>query len=133
MSTEKKITAELLGRPASVNSNLRRFHGFEDEINLVSCEVSFDADPSSPQRDLLQLQPQLFGCTLTVDLNTPRMTVLSQLSINRSHKTPVDKAHEYQIESPQSELLPLLRYDVALTSQLEREPWDEPASADHWL
>lgn len=126
----QKVAAEQLGRPTSVNSELRRFHGFEDEINLVSCEVSFDADPSSPQRDLLQLQPQLFGCTLTVDLNTPRMIVPGQLSINRSHKTPVDKAREYQIESPQPELLPLLRYDVALTSQLEREPWDESASME---
>lgn len=129
-----------IGRSSLTGSDSRRFYGLEGDINFVNCEVSFEADPSNPQRDLLQLQPQLFGCTLVVDLNTPRMTGLGQLSINRSHKDPLDKASDYEIDSPPSELLPLLEYDVILNSQVEREPWDELASAvpigcnmDHFL
>lgn len=129
-----------IGRSSLADSDSRRFYGLEGDINFVHCEVSFEADPSNPQRDLLQLQPQLFGCTLVVDLNTPRMTGLGQLSINRSHKDPLDKAGDYEIDSPPPDLLPLLEYDVILNSQVEREPWDELASAltigcnmDHFL
>lgn len=34
------------------------------ELRTVKCELSFDTDPSSPQRDLYQLQPRLFGLEL---------------------------------------------------------------------
>ena len=127
---ECKPERNKVGRSSPTGSELRRFYGLEDDINFINCEVSFEADPSSPQRDLLQLQPQLFGCTLVVDLNTPRMTGLGQLSINRSQKDPLDKAHDYEIDSPPPELLPLLEYDVILDSQVEHEPWDELASAE---
>jgi len=36
------------------------------KLETVSCELSFDADPSSPERELYQLQPRLFGCQLSV-------------------------------------------------------------------
>lgn len=35
------------------------------QVDSISCEFSFDADPSSPQREVYQLQPRLFGCQLT--------------------------------------------------------------------
>lgn len=36
-----------------------------DRLTSVSCELFFDIDPSSPQRDLMQLQPRLFSYSLT--------------------------------------------------------------------
>jgi predicted ATPase len=36
-----------------------------NRIREIACEVSFDADPSSPQRDTLQIQPRLFSAQLT--------------------------------------------------------------------
>src|SRR5207249_3223618 len=36
------------------------------KLEKVSCELSFDADPSSPERELYQLQPRLFGCQVSV-------------------------------------------------------------------
>jgi predicted ATPase len=33
-------------------------------LEVVRCELSFDTDPSSPQRDFYQLQPRLFGLQL---------------------------------------------------------------------
>jgi len=111
-------------------SIIRKLRKLEDNLNSVSCEISFEAEPSSPQRDLFQLQPQLFGCNMTVDLDTPRATGVGQLSINRSQKAPLDKADEYHIKSPPLELLSMLEYDVALNSQLDRESWDEPVTAE---
>jgi len=122
--------SKLLDRHTPINSDLRISYGFEDEIDLISCEVSFEADPSSPQRDLLQLQPQLFGFNMKVNLNTPRATGLGQLSINRSQKALLDKVNEYHIESPPPALLSMLEYDVTLNSQLDRESWDEPVSME---
>lgn len=39
----------------------RRFN----QLKSVTCEVSFDVDPTGPQRDLMQLQPRLFGCSVS--------------------------------------------------------------------
>ena len=36
-----------------------------NQLQEISCEVSFDADPSSSQRDLLQIQPRLFATQLS--------------------------------------------------------------------
>lgn len=35
------------------------------KLQEVACEISFDADPSSPERDLLQIQPRLFASQLS--------------------------------------------------------------------
>lgn len=36
-----------------------------NQLQEIACEISFDADPSSSQRDLLQIQPRLFASQLS--------------------------------------------------------------------
>ena len=36
-----------------------------DRLQEIDCEISFDADPSSTERDLLQIQPRLFSTRLS--------------------------------------------------------------------
>ena len=40
------------------------FSRFADQIRDVTCEIAFDADPSSPERETLQTQPRLFSSQL---------------------------------------------------------------------
>src|SRR5688500_597339 len=37
-----------------------------DSIKEISCKLAFDTNPGSPERDLYQLQPQLFLFTMSV-------------------------------------------------------------------
>lgn len=58
------------------------------QIDSIGCELSFDADPSSPQREIYQLQPRLFGCQLTASSSHPdgeRMkTRTASISVSRA-------------------------------------------------
>lgn len=40
------------------------FSRLADQIREVTCEISFDANPSSPERETLQIQPRLFSSQL---------------------------------------------------------------------
>ncbi len=53
--------------PARQRSALSRaLYGYRpDQLQEISCEISFDADPSSPQRDIYQIQPRLFATQLS--------------------------------------------------------------------
>ena len=58
------------GRPAFPDASSMRGEPFfyryhEGPVENVACELSFDADPSSPRRDVLQLQPRLFSAILS--------------------------------------------------------------------
>ncbi|HIP71342.1 MAG TPA: DUF3696 domain-containing protein, partial [Anaerolineae bacterium] len=110
-------------------SDSRIYYGAGNDLKTVACELSFEADPSNPQRDLLQLHPQLFGCTLDAELNDPR-TGRARLSVNRAQRDPTEKAADYQIEDAPAELLPLLEYDVALDAPGERDFWDDLVSVE---
>ena len=124
---------------SGADPELSAYFGLEKDLKSVACDIFFEADPSDPHRDLLQLQPQLFGCTLAVDLKTPRIAGVGRLSINRS-PDPEIKTRDYGIENVRSELRSMLEYDLSLESQMEREPWDDMASSklvgcdmDHFL
>ena len=58
------------------------------QFQEVSCELSFDADPSSSQRDLFQIQPRLFAmqlsCTVRDEDNVDQK---AEISIHLSDKT----------------------------------------------
>jgi predicted ATPase len=125
----QQIGSRLMGAPA-IDPDLRRFYGMEESLKSVACEVSFEVDPSDPQRDLLQLQPRLFGCTLEVSLELPRESGAARLSVSRATTDPGSKASDYEIEEVSPELLSLLEYDVSLQTNVEREPWDDLVNAD---
>ena len=110
-------------------SDARIYYGARSDLKTVACELSFEADPSSPQRDLLQLHPQLFGCTLDAESNDPR-TGRARLSVNRAQKDPTEKAADFQIKDAPAELLSLLEYDVVLDAPGERDFWDDLVSVE---
>ena len=54
-----------------------------DFLNSVACEVSFDTNPGSPQREIYQLQPRLFSLRLEASLRGEDHTdVNSTISIS---------------------------------------------------
>lgn len=42
-----------------------------EQIQEVTCEIAFDADPSSPERETLQIRPRLFSSQLTAVVRDP--------------------------------------------------------------
>jgi predicted ATPase len=58
------------------------------QIDSLGCELSFDADPSSPERDIYQLRPRLFGCQVTTSSSSPdgeaTKTRTASISVSRA-------------------------------------------------
>lgn len=92
-----------------------RWRRVADRLENVSCEISFDVDPSSPQRDLLQLQPRLFGCTMSCLTRTEdNIDVRSSITVSRARQQ-TDKSRMLEIPEPDDEVtLSSLEYDVEL-------------------
>lgn len=58
-----------------------------NQFHEVACEISFDSDPSSTQRDLFQIQPRLFAAQLTcVSRDEDNIDQCSDISIHQSSK-----------------------------------------------
>lgn len=73
-SESDQITIKCTCRPLA-NQDARRsqfapraamyYGSHTNQIQEIACEISFDADPSSSQRDLFQIQPRLFAVQLS--------------------------------------------------------------------
>lgn len=86
----------------------------------ISCDVSFDVDPSSPQQDLLQLNPLLFASNISSIYQTDdSLEHRASIQITRS-KPYAEKFRELDIEEPDDEITKQsLAYDLELdTSSL---------------
>ena len=56
-----------------------------NQLREVSCEISFDADPSSSQRDLFQIQPRLFATQLScLSRDEDNIDQKTEISIHQS-------------------------------------------------
>ena len=89
-------------KPTHANTALRRgqrltaaqrvvFSPTADSLNSVSCEVSFDTNPGSPQREIYQLQPRLFGLRLESSLRGEDfIDVNSEISISHASASGFD-------------------------------------------
>jgi len=101
-----------------------------DRIRRVSYEVSFDANPSSPERELYQLQPRLFGCRMScVALGEDGTDLQSSITVNRS--TQADKLTPYGISDLENDIARLsLDLDVTLDEEALKEIRDDLASAE---
>ena len=87
--------------------------GFANErLQNVSCELSFDVDPSSSQRDLMQLQPRLFGCSVSC-LTRTRDSV-DVRSVLRAARAGQPMAKVPQVPDLDSETARSLDYDIEL-------------------
>lgn len=61
------------------------FGARSNPLQEIACEISFDADPSSSQRDLFQIQPQLFATQLScVSRDEDNMDQKADMIIRRS-------------------------------------------------
>ena len=99
-------------------------------VKRAACEITFDADPSDPKRDLLQLQPQLFSCQLS---STSRDedgadSLASITIIRRSSLFSDDSQKEKWLEAARDNTIARnsLNYEIVLdeTSVAElREAW----------
>ncbi|MCG7969981.1 MAG: DUF3696 domain-containing protein [Candidatus Thiodiazotropha taylori] len=71
-----------------------------NQLQEIACEISFDADPSSSQRDLFQIQPRLFATQLScVSRDEDNIDQKADISIHQSSKSiseieGVDRATE---------------------------------------
>ena len=86
-----------------------------NQIQEVACEVFFDADPSSPQRDLFQIQPRLFAtqlsCTSRDDENLDQ---IADILIRHTSK-PISEIDGVDAVSDMDDKLRIgLAYDVDL-------------------
>ncbi len=58
-----------------------------NQLQEIACEISFDADPSSSQRDLFQIQPRLFATQLScVSRDEDNVDQRADISIHHSIK-----------------------------------------------
>jgi len=89
--------------------------GRDETLEKVECEVSFDTDPGSPQREIYQLQPRLFSIRMfVITRGESYEEILSSISISHSTGTDPDisdKLSRFR-EPPESEAIRLgLGYD----------------------
>lgn len=98
-------------------------------LERVSYSMSFGPDPSDDQRELTQLQPTLFGCTITCVARTrDGAGIRARLAAKRSESEKLQHLH---VPQPDSEaVLASLDYDVTLDNVSQRELRDELTSAE---
>ncbi len=109
-----------------------RFSGpVMDSIKEVSCRLSFDADPGSPDRDLFQLQPQLFLFTMSVVILTEDKTDRRyELTVSRS-PSGGHKIVALEVEEPNNEVTRAsLEYDIVLDEGSLAELREELVTAE---
>jgi predicted ATPase len=106
-----------------------------DRIRRVACELAFDANPDSPQRELYQLQPQLFSCRVsTAALSEDNVDVRSWIEVRRAtlfgdavgeklRRLPAE-------ESPNEPVRQSLELDVSLDPESLDDIRDDYATAE---
>ena len=86
-----------------------------NQLQEIACEISFDADPSSSQRDLFQIQPRLFATHLScVSRDEDNVDQKADLSIHHSNKA-ISEIYEVDGSSDiDDQLRASLAYEVEL-------------------
>ena len=102
-----------------------------NSLKKVSCRLSFDADPGSPERDVSQLQPQLFLFTMSVLVLTEDNTDRHyELTVSRSG-SGADKVATLEVDEPSNEeARASLEYDIVLDEDSLAELREELVTAE---
>lgn len=75
-----------------------------DTLRSITCEVSFDVDPTFPKQDLQQLNPRLFASKISSIYQTED-SIEHQVSIQVTRAKPyAEKLRELEIEEPDDEI-----------------------------
>jgi predicted ATPase len=106
-----EVVPPSMGFPRSVTAYGRR----TDSIKEIACKLSFDTNPGSPDRELYQLQPQLFLFTMSLlaraEDNTDRRY---ELTVSRSPAGSA-KVASFDVGEPESEDVRAgMEYDIVL-------------------
>jgi predicted ATPase len=106
-----------------------------DRIRRVACELAFDANPDSPQRELYQLQPQLFSCRVsTAALGEENVDVQSWIEVRRAALSGDDIGeklrHLPSEESPNEPVRQSLELDVSLDGDSLEDIREDYATAE---
>jgi predicted ATPase len=106
-----------------------------DRIRRVACELAFDANPDSPQRELYQLQPQLFSCRVsTAALGEDNVDVQSWIEVRRASLSGDDIGeklrHLPSEESPNEPVRQSLELDVSLDGDSLEDIREDYATAE---
>jgi len=102
-----------------------------DSIKEIACKLSFDTNPGSPERDLYQLQPQLFLFTMSLLARSEDKTDRRhELTVSRS-SAGSDKIANLKVEDPDNEIARAsLEYDVVLDENWLEELGEELITAE---
>ncbi|HBG75207.1 MAG: hypothetical protein A2X25_12850 [Chloroflexi bacterium GWB2_49_20] len=95
-------------------------------LRSISCEVSFDVDPTFPQQDLLQLNPRLFASKISSIYQTEDgLEHQASIQVTRS-KPYAEKLRELDVEEPDDEIAQQsLAYDLELDASSLNEFKDD--------
>jgi len=99
-------------------------------LREIACEISFDADPSSSQRDLFQIQPRLFASSLKcLSRDEENLDQKAEISVHYSNKAlseiqGIDSANEID-----DQLRASLAYDVDIDEASMAEVREDYRSA----
>lgn len=86
-----------------------------NQLLEIACEISFDADPSSSERDLFQIQPRLFATQLScVSRDEDNVDQKADISIHLSTKAISEIARADDVSEIDDQLRASLAYAVEL-------------------
>jgi len=94
-----------------------------EQLKRVSCQLAFDANKDSPQRDVYQLQPQLFSCRVSTTVRgEDNVDAKSWIEIRRSGLSGAEsvagKIRSLDLEEPDNDVLRRgLELDVSLDDE----------------
>jgi predicted ATPase len=101
-----------------------------NQLQEIACEISFDADPSSAQRDLFQIQPRLFASQLScVSRDEDNVDQKAEISIRYSTKAVFEIEEADGNSEIDDYLRPSLDYAVELDEISMTEVKEEFRSA----
>lgn len=101
-----------------------------NQLQEIAFEMSFDADPSSPQRDLFQIQPRLFATQLScIYRDEDNIDQKVDISIHQSSKAIAEIEGVDSVSEIDDELRASLAYDVELDENSMMEVKEDFRSA----
>jgi len=99
-------------------------------LHEVACEISFDADPSSPERDLFQIQPRLFSTQLScLSRDEDNADQKAEISIHQSSKDIAGSESIEVVNEFDDQLRASLAYAVEIDGNSMAEVYDDFKSA----
>ena len=132
-----KCTCKPSGQTSPVRSRDRFRFGFNpyygyhhNQLRDVSCEISFDADPSSAQRELFQIQPRLFATQLScTSRDEDNLDQESNISIHHFENSLSDSPFSAVLSEIDDDLRSSLDYVIKLDENSDYEIAEEFISA----